>query len=220
MPRFGKVAAGLMLLLLAACASQIKSDVARFHRMPAPQGESFRVVAADPKKQDSLEFATYAQYGASEMTKQGYRQADGTAQPSLEVRIDYAVSPGREKIATRPGTGSYAPYYYSWRHRAFYPYGWGFYDPFWGSPFSEPEVYSYTVYTRQLTMDIVRPGSAQASAGKDGEGAVPLFEGRVESVGKDNRLPEVMPYLVQAMFTDFPGTSGMTKRVTIDLPSK
>lgn len=214
MPHFGKVAAGLMLLLLAACASQIKTDVARFHRMPAPQGESFRVVAADPKKQDSLEFATYAQYVAGEMTKQGYRQADATAQPTLEVRIDYSVSPGREKIASRPGT-SFAPYYYSWRHRAFYPYAWGPYDPFWGSPFSEPEVYSYTVYTRQLSMDIVRPG-----AGKNGEGAVPLFEGRVESIGKDNRLPEVMPYLVQAMFTDFPGTSGVTKRVNIDLPSK
>lgn len=214
MRHFGKVAAGLMLLLLAACASQIKSDVARFHRMPAPQGETFRVVASDPKKQDSLEFATYAQYVASEMVKQGYRQAEPAASASMEVRIDYGVSTGREKIATRPGVGRYAPYYYSWHHRAFYPYGWGFYDPFWGGPHSEPEVYSYTVYTRQLTMDIVRPGAGE------GQGAVPLFEGRVESVGKDNRLPEVMPYLVQAMFTDFPGTSGVTKQVVIELPSK
>lgn len=213
MPHLGKVAAGLMLLLLAACASQIKSDVSRFHRMPAPQGESFRVVAADPKKQDSLEFATYAQYVAAEMVKQGYRQADNGAAASLEVRVDYAVSPGREKIATRPGM-TYSPYYYSWRHRAFYPYAWGPYDPFWG-PYNDNEVYSYTVYTRQLSMDIVRPGS-----GENGAGAVPLFEGRVESVGKGNNLPEVMPYLVQAMFTDFPGTSGVTKQVRIDLPSK
>ena len=220
MAHFGKIAAGLMLLLLAACASQIKTDVARFHRMPPPQGESFTVVAADPAKQESLEFHTYAQYVAAEMVKQGYRQAEGGTPASLVVRIDYGVSSGREKIATRPGTASYAPYYYSWRHRAFYPYGWGFYDPFWGGPFSEPEVYSYTVYTRQLSMDIVRPGASQAAAGKEGDGAVPMFEGRVESVGKDNRLPEVMPYLVQAMFTDFPGTSGVTKQVTIDLPSK
>ena len=201
-----------MLLLLAACASQIKSDVARFHRLPPPQGETFRVVAADPKKQDSLEFATYAQYVAAEMVKQGYRKADSNAPAALEVRIDYGVSPGTEKIATRPGT-TFSPYYYSWRHRAFYPYSWGFYDPFWGGPYSQPEVYSYTVYTRVLDMDIVRPGT-----GKNDEGAVALFEGRVQSVGKDNRLPEVMPYLVQAMFTDFPGTSGVTKQVKIELP--
>ncbi|MCH8684019.1 DUF4136 domain-containing protein [Pedomonas mirosovicensis] len=117
-------------------------------------------------------------------------------------------------MASRPGT-TFAPYYYSWRYRAFYPWGWGAYDPFWGGPFNDTEVYSYTVYTRTLSMDIVRPGTG----GKDA-GAVPLFEGRVESVGKDNRLPEVMPYLVQAMFTDFPGTSGVTKQVKIDLPNK
>ena len=62
-------------------------------------------------------------------------------------------------------------------------------------------------------MDILRPSS-------QGGAAVPLFEGRVESVGKDNRLADVMPYLVQAMFTDFPGTSGVTKQVTINEPSK
>lgn len=211
MPHFGKIAAGLMLLLLAACASQIKSDVARFHRLPPPQGESFQVVAADSRKQNSLEFATYAQYVAAEMVKQGYRQAEAGQPATIQVRIDYSVSPGQEKLATRPGT-SVSPYYYHWRHRAFYPYAWGFYDPFWG-PYSQPEVYSYTVYTRSLDMDIVRPGT-----GEKGEGAVPLFEGRVQSVGKDNRLPEVMPYLVQAMFTDFPGTSGVTKQVKIDLP--
>lgn len=211
MPHIGKVVAGLMLLLLAACASQIKTDVARFHRMPPPQGETFRVVAMDPKKQDSLEFATYAEYVAAEMVKQGYSRAQDAASATLEVRVDYAVSPGQEKIATRPGT-TFAPYYYSWHRRAFYPWGWGPYDPFWG-PQWDNEVYSYTVYTRSMTMDIVRTG-------QDSAGAVPLFEGRVISVGRDNRLPEVMPYLVQAMFTDFPGTSGVTKQVKIDLPNR
>ncbi|MCH8684020.1 hypothetical protein [Pedomonas mirosovicensis] len=75
MSHISKVFAGLMLLVLAACASQIKSDVARFHRLPPPQGESFRVVAADPQKQGSLEFATYAEYVAAEMVKQGYTRA-------------------------------------------------------------------------------------------------------------------------------------------------
>ena len=52
------------------------------------------------------------------------------------------------------------------------------------------------------------------------EGGRKLYEGTVESVGKDNRLPEVMPYLIQSMFTEFPGQSGTTKHVKIELPSK
>ncbi len=55
-------------------------------------------------------------------------------------------------------------------------------------------------------MDIIRA---------DGE---KLFEGRAVSIGRDNKMPEIMPYLAQAMFTNFPGESGVTKVVTIELP--
>jgi len=45
-----------------------------------------------------------------------------------------------------------------------------------------------------------------------------VFEGRVESVGRDKRLPEVMPYLVEALFTDFPGESGVTREIKVEVP--
>jgi hypothetical protein len=43
-----------------------------------------------------------------------------------------------------------------------------------------------------------------------------IFEGRVQSTGQQNRLPEVMPYLITAMFSNFPGENGVTKMVTIE----
>jgi hypothetical protein len=43
-----------------------------------------------------------------------------------------------------------------------------------------------------------------------------VFEGRVESNGTESSLPEVMPYLITAMFNNFPGESGTTKVVTIE----
>jgi hypothetical protein len=34
----------------------------------------------------------------------------------------------------------------------------------------------------------------------------------------NTNLPEAMPYLVQAMFTNFPGESGRTQKVELELP--
>ncbi len=206
--------------LLAACAgNQIASDVARFHQLPKPSGESFKIVPSDSAKTGSLEFATYANLVSNQLTQLGYKPVDGNAPAVLTVKMDYSINQGQEKLDTRPGS-AFAYYHYDPFYRGFYPgyghgyghggfgyggfgQGYGYDDPF----YSQPEVYSYTAYTRKISMVIERDKGGQK-----------LFEGRVESVGRDNRLPELMPYLVQAMFTGFPGDSGITKRVIIDLP--
>ena len=43
-----------------------------------------------------------------------------------------------------------------------------------------------------------------------------LFEGRVQSVGREREIARVMPYLVIAMFTNYPGESGVIKMVTVE----
>jgi Domain of unknown function (DUF4136) len=207
------------LAFVSACSTttQIASDVARFHRLPVPAGETFRVVPSDETKKGSLEFDTYATQVTSQLVQAGFRPADASSVATYDVRLDYMISGGKEKIASRPGFGPSfnSSLYYGGgfggygRHgyRGRYSYYDPFYDPFFaGGGFSEPEVYSYTVYTRKLNLDIVKAN-----------GGDKLFEGRVESTGSDNRLPEVMPYLVQSMFTNFPGNSGVTQRVNIDL---
>jgi hypothetical protein len=73
-----------------------------------------------------------------------------------------------------------------------------------GAYWDEPSVYAYTVYPRQLILNI-----EQAK-----DGAV-VFEGKVKSYGTEDNLNEVMPYLVDAMFQNFPGESGVTRVVTI-----
>lgn len=194
---------------LGGCAQTIRSDVARFHQLAKPQGETFRIQPADPGKAGSLEFATYARQVADRLSQLGYRPAaEGDAAAQLDVRLDYEVSAGREKLETRSGTHS--PYFGGgyWSNWSS-PYWGNRYGPWGGWGWDYPEVYSYTVYERKLSMTI-----AEAQGGRK------LFEGTVESVGKDNRLPEVMPYLVQSMFTDFPGQSGSTRHVKIELPSK
>ena len=70
-----------------------------------------------------------------------------------------------------------------------------------------PQVISTPTYLRNFKLTIAENTAARKH----------LFEGRVQSLGQQNRLPDVMPYLITAMFSNFPGESGTTKVVTIEM---
>lgn len=199
----------LACLMLAACASTFRSDVARFHRLnEVPQTATFVVVPSDDRKQaSSLEFQQYAGLVGRELTKFGYRPASATTAAELTVEMDYGVSKGEQIVRSRP-TVFYGFYGHSSPFYTGYWYRGALYGDY---PFGYRDVYTETMYNRTLKMVIVR------SANTDRE---VLFEGEVVSVGRDRRLPEIMPYLVQAMFTNFPGESGVTKEVVITLPDR
>jgi hypothetical protein len=186
-------------LALAGCATKFRSDVSSWHRLPPPSGETFVVDAKDPRKQGSLEFAQYAGLVAAELQRVGYRPAARGAQPDLIVRLDYDVGGAREKVRSY-GTGFYGGYY--GYHRPWWgPWGYG------GYGYDYPEVRSYTVYSRRLELEI-------ADARNPGQN---LYETRLISDGRSNRLEEVMPLMVRALFQEFPGPSGVTRQVSIDL---
>ena len=199
----------ILLASLAACAQPFKADVSRFQaQLPAPQGESFAVVADDPTLAGGLEFALYADLVEARMEQLGYSQAS-PEDASLLVRFDYGVDNGRERIRSTGGVGD--PYWDSWYgygfrsryHRSrfgYSPWGYGWYDPWFDSG---PEIRSYTVYTSGIDMKIDRKGGER------------LFEGKAQAVSTSNKLQYLVPNLVDAMFTDFPGNSGETLRITI-----
>ena len=196
---------------LSACATPFKADVSRFAvPLPAPQGQTFAVVAEDPKLAGGLEFALYADVVAKEMEELGYTRAASPETANLLVRFDYGVDNGRERIRTDPGIGlGYGDPYFG-RFGRFGGFGgfnrgyaFGYYDPFLGG-FGGSEVRSYTIYTSDIELKI-----DSAADGKR------LFEGKAEAVSRSNRLPNLVPSLVDAIFTDFPGGSGETVRITI-----
>lgn len=187
-------------LWLAGCATRIEADVARFHG-PAAELVPGRVVVVprDAELAGSLEFRQYAGLVQSALAARGFTpvaRADGA---DYVAALAYGVSEGREVLRSVPrGPHGYPPY------PADYPYAY---------PGPGYELESATVFTRLLELDIV------ATRGRDAEGTRPVvFEGRVKSVGRDDRLPELMPYLVDALFEGFPGPSGETTRVVIDVP--
>lgn len=210
-PVFSRVrlaAAGFLLLALAACAQPFNANVSRFQsQLPAPQGQTFAVVADDPALAGGLEFSQYATLVGERMAMLGYQRADSPETASLLVRFDYGVDKGRERLRSSPRAlrdPFWSPWYgYSrfgyWGPGRFGPWGFGWYDPWF-----DQGVESYTVYTSGISLKIDRR--------VDG---VRLFEGKAEAVSTSNRLPYLVPNLVEAMFTGFPGNSGETVRISV-----
>jgi hypothetical protein len=208
----------LLAGLLAACATPFKADVARFAvPLPAPEGQTFAVVAENPANAGGLEFSLYADQVAQRMKDLGYTRVEDPANANMLVRFDYAVDGGRERIRTDfvggPGFGAgfanpwFGPWggfgpWGPWRPAGFGGWGWGFADPwaFGGGA----DVRSYTIYSSAIAMKI-----DDVATGKR------LFEGNAQAVSRTNRLPELVPNLVEALFTDFPGNSGEVVRITV-----
>ena len=217
-----RIAAPLALLAVSACAQNFNARVNRFQAMPAPTGETFIVKSGDPKLEGGLEFATYAKQVGQRLATFGYQPAASADKASLVVTLAYDVDQGKERVRTVPGSGfgSCGAFYDPWCGRGFgyygSPYQWrggryayGFYDPFlFGAGFRD-EVESYTVYTSGLDMKIERAASRER-----------VFEGSAKAMSLNDNLTYLVPNLIEAMFTGFPGNSGETVKITVAPPKK
>lgn len=192
------------VVLVAGCTSKFRSDVASFHRLQAPSGESVQIVAKDPGKRGSIEFSQYASILGEQLWRLGYRPVGVDQKPDLIVRVDYRVGEARAQIRSYGGYGGYGPYGHGFGHYGFHR---GFYGPYgYGYPHHQ-DIRSYTIYDRVLEMEIAKSDNPDIN----------IFESRVISEGRSNRLTEVMPLLVRSMFQEFPGPSGVTRQVSIEL---
>lgn len=219
---------GAAMLGLTACATGFPAQVERFEAMPAPQGETFVVVPMNPEDEGGLRFSQYAAMVADELAEEGYRPAAEGEEPTMIVQVGYGVDEGRERIVRRPGAyspfdvrarygyyGFYDPWYrlrardpFYWsRHRyygrrASFYYGWD--DPFWYSPWGEPRFRSFTEYQSELEVDIRRAADNQQ-----------IFEGTAKARSRTDDLGTLVPNLITAMFTDFPGNNGKPVKITV-----
>ena len=219
------LAAPAALLALSACATGFPAQVSRFQQMPAPQGQSFVIESADPDERGGLEFSQYASLVRRHLLAQGYSEAPSRDAATLIVAVDYGVDQGRQQIVERPGFArpyyggfgygrfgyggfGYRPFYsrfgYYGRRSPFY-FGWD--DPFWGAGYDDIDV--YTVYNSFLDLDIRRAGDGQK-----------VFEGTAKARSRTDDLRTLVPNLVEAMFTGFPGNSGEQVKITVPPPAR
>jgi hypothetical protein len=209
--RIRKFAAAALLgaaaLGLSACASSLNTVVSRYQAMPAPQGQTFFVVPGGGMAANGgLEFQRYAALVAQQLQARGYSPASSPQSANMLVQFGYGVDNGQVRVVEDPFYRSrfhdpfFGPsfYYPRFGYRSAFYYGWN--DPFWYGG----GVDSYVEYHSQIDLHIRRAGTDQ-----------PLFDGRAQARSETNRLDVVLPGLVEAMFTGFPGQSGETVKITI-----
>ncbi len=210
------------MLSLTACASNFEARVARFSQLPASNGQTFVIEPRNKENAGGLEFATYANLVKQKLMANGFQEAANPADATMTVQLDYNVGAPREKVQTRPGFGGWGGFGPGWGG-GFGGLGWGPYWGGWGGGFGGwgggfggwgggfggggwgNDVYSVTQYNSAVAMKITR-NADKAS----------VFEGRAETVSTSNNLTRLVPNLVTAMFTNFPGNSGETVRVRFD----
>jgi Domain of unknown function (DUF4136) len=208
------------VLALSACATPFQANVSRFQAMPAAQGQTYAIRSDNPRLDGGLEFQNYAGLVAQRLNSFGYTRAADERSANLVVSLDYGVDRGREKVRSVPGSGfgyggfghyggfgysgGFGRPYYGFGRRAFM---YGFYDPFLFDDYNQVE--SYTVYSSQLDMKIARRGSNER-----------VFEGTAKAMSMDDDLTTLVPNLIEAMFTGFPGNSGETVKITVAPPGK
>jgi hypothetical protein len=212
--KFGLIAApALALVSLSGCATGFRADVARFQQLPAPAGQSYTIVADDPRLSGGLEFSHYADLVGQRLNQTGYVQASDPARADLIVRVAYDVDTGREKVRSTGFAGAgwgggwgpgFGP---GWgRGRGYWgrPWGYGFYDPWLFGGAGYNDISSYTVYTSDLSMKIDRAADNRR-----------LFEGKAQAQSLSNKLTYLVPNLIDAMFTNFPGQNGESVKITL-----
>ena len=206
------IAIGAAAIALSACAESINTTVSRYQAMPAPQGQTFFVMPAGGMAANGgLEFQRYAGLVAQQLQARGYTPASSPQSANMVVQFGYGMDKGQVRYVEDPfsrsrfGYGGFGPWgggfyrpRFGWGWGSGYSWGWD--DPFWyGSGID-----SYVEYHSQVDLHIRAAGTN-----------APLFDGRAQARSQTDRLDVVVPSLVDAMFTGFPGRSGEVVKITI-----
>ena len=239
MNMISKLGAALLLgagaIAISGCATSLPTKVTRFQAMPAPAGQTFYVVQANGQP-GGLEFGQYAALVSQQLAARGYRPAGAPQLADMLVKVSYDIDQDVDYRVDQVARsrmydpfyrrGLYDPWGMSYRRPYYSRYGYysRYRDPFylgWGDPFyyggygsygrridgynqwGEP-VRAYKVYESELDIDIVRRGDNAA-----------LFEGKALARSATDDMGVIVPNLIEAMFTGFPGRSGETVKITI-----
>ena len=157
---------------------------------------------------NTLEFGMYASRVASHLQTYGWTHAS-SGSPDYTVLLDYQMGDSRERQGSIPimGQTGGGTTYHSGSANSYGSYGstrgtysgTSYTPATYGVVGSSP--YSFTVHDRYLDMKIRDRGGRS------------VFEGRVVSTGESAEIAEVLPQMIDSLFTKFPGESGKTKRM-------
>jgi len=198
------VVAGLAVVL-AGCATPLRGQLTAFHEWPADALRTYQF-ARSAAQRDSLEHATWEQVMRAELARAGFRE---TVNPRFSIAFDYRVS--RQLGRVVEAYPVVQPYFWwgTWGSRGGVSIGGPW--PWWG-PGYYPMEYDRAWYEYRLRIEIEDLAARPPHR---------VYEGTAVSDGLESSTPaEVLPLLARAILGDFPGPSGVTRRVEVPVEPK
>lgn len=196
------------LLLLAGCASTLTAKVTRFNQWPADAaGQRFSFAPAEPERE--LEMAAYQALVATELERLGLQPAPAGETGPFVVQLQATLSE-RERKRLEAVYSDQWVYVPPWRDAQGRLLGGHWVPDPMGVRYVGDREVTRTVQESRLQ---VRITAAQAPTGV----ARTVFEATAVHDGRDGDLVEVVPYLVRAVFQDFPGANAQVRRISFKL---
>ncbi|MDP1837357.1 MAG: DUF4136 domain-containing protein [Reyranella sp.] len=206
----GAGAIALMFLMLA-CA-RVETVVTPFHTFAqsSPQGKTF-IIMPSKTQEGSLEWATYSNLVAQKLESKGLRRVQSARAADYAVSLDYAIDSGR------PVTSSYVDYGQTSSGGTSYTTGYVGNTPVTASTYTPPtygvkgtSTRTDTYYGRVVRITIM---DVQKSLAENKR--VLVYEATGKSDGETGNINVVLPHIIDAMFVDWPGKSGVPQTQSI-----
>ena len=201
----------LAVVFLTACASPITTQVTSFNQWPANVTGSLFSFISRVDTGRVLEQASYESHVQAELEKQGLKRAPAGQTGRFQVNVT-ASNRSEERTYLEPVYRENYVYFPPYRDATgrIFPGVWGP-DPFGPRYIGDRQV-NNQVQISNLQVRVL-----------DSEGSLPnkaraVFESRAvyEEQGSHENLPVVVPYLVRAIFDNFPGQNGQVRLVKFD----
>lgn len=199
--RWAGLAAALSVLLLSGCAAPaVEARVTSFQQWPTGvEGQTYRFKTADPGQENNLEYQSYQDMLRAGIGPTGLVEAAPGAPARFTVLFRYGAA--QTQVMVRR---AYDPYFYG-------GYG-GFYGPGWwggGMGYWGPEWVDVPAVAFRNSLSLEIQDTARAGA--------EVYRSTAYIVTGHDDLVRTMPYLVRAIFDNFPGNNGAERQVEYPL---
>lgn len=204
----------LLGILLAGCTTTpLRNNVTAFNSWPSDLEDKSYAIERTAEQANDLEYQTYENMLRAELARLGFEEKPA-ANARLSVKLQYRSSV-RDVQVYQPVAD---PYYMPWGWgggpfgchgpQGYYPPG--IYYPGCGAPpIVQQQATRYQMYARHVRVLI-----ADAKSKRN------LFDVTVNGDDSQGPLPEMMPYMLRAAFSDFPGQNGVPRVVEYKLDRK